>query len=309
MSLARCSCSCLPTASPEGSPGLRGTAPSWGRPWSCVCSASVPTSPPARRGGRSLCPPRGSAWTRGCWFDGGYSPAVVKGDTEVRTRPGIESHGAGRRRHPRAHPSGGKAPRIGNGNIWEQGINRSSRSEPLRDVPAWQRLHPSRLANPRAQPRGRPSWLAARGACVTRTSSRACCASESRANNDTTRKRAVFLFRFRDTKTKKRFRGNADRTSVFRTRSGTVSDAVRGEEWSTPPLDRHDARKRPSTGRPRPRSGVGAFIDDQRLTRRGKPRDDSGLRKRPESEKRWRGRRARSARLAWSGRVLGEVQK
>ena len=100
---------------------------------------------------------------------------------------------------------------------------------------------------------------------------------------------------------------NADRTSVFRPRSGTVSDAARGEEWSTPPLDRHDARNRPSTGRPRPRRRVGAFIDDQRLTRRGKPRDDSRLRKRPEKAM---ARQTRAFRLSrWSGRVLGEVQK
>lgn len=101
---------------------------------------------------------------------------------------------------------------------------------------------------------------------------------------------------------------NADRTSVFRPRSGTVSDAARGEEWSTPPLDRHDARNRPSTGRPRPRRGVGAFIDDQRLTRRGKPRSDSRLRKRPEKAI---ARQTRAFRLSrWSGRVLGKyIQK
>lgn len=97
----------------------------------------------------------------------------------------------------------------------------------------------------------------------------------------------------------KAFPENADRTSVFRPRSGTVSDAARGEEWSAPPLDRHDARNRPSTGRPRPRRGVGAFIDDQRLTRRGKPRDDSRLRKRPEKAM---ARQTRAFRLS-AGRV------
>ena len=155
VSLARRSCSCSPAASPEGSPGLRGTAPSWGRPWSCVCSASVPTCPPARKGGRSPCLPRGSAWTRGCWCDGGCSPAVVKDSTEVRTRTGITFHGAGRRRH-RARTHGGKSATYRKWEHLGRG-NRSSRSEPHRDAPAWQRLHPSRLANPRDQPRGRPS--------------------------------------------------------------------------------------------------------------------------------------------------------
>ena len=92
---------------------------------------------------------------------------------------------------------------------------------------------------------------------------------------------------------------NADRTSVFRPRSGTVSDAARGEEWSTPPLDRHDARNRPSTDRPRPRRGVGALS----MTSGSRAAENPGTTRVCEKDpkKRWRGRRARSACLA--GRV------